>query len=48
VPGFILQSSPSLAPTTWNPVAQPVTENGNLNTVTDPIGGSPAFYRLLK
>lgn len=48
VPGFVLQSTPSLVPTTWNPVAQPVLENGNLNIVADTLGGGPQFYRLVK
>jgi hypothetical protein len=48
VPGFVLQSTPSLVPTTWNPVAQPVVENGNLNIVTDTLGSGPQFYRLVK
>jgi hypothetical protein len=48
VPGFVLQSTPSLVPTTWNPVAQPAVENGNLNIVTDTLGGGPQFYRLVK
>jgi hypothetical protein len=48
VPGFVLQSTPSLVPTTWNPVAQPVVENGNLNIVTDTLSGGPQYYRLIK
>ncbi len=45
---FVLQSTPSLSPTAWNPVAQPVVVNGNLNTVTDTLGSGPLFYRLVK
>jgi hypothetical protein len=48
VPGFILQSTPSLSPTGWNPVTQPVVVNGGLNLVTDTLGSTPLFYRLSK
>jgi len=48
VPGFVLQSTPSLSPTTWNPVAQPVVVNGTLNSLSDTLGSGPLFYRLVK
>jgi uncharacterized repeat protein (TIGR03803 family) len=45
--GFVLQSTPSLAPpTTWTPIAtNPPVVNGQY-TVTNAISGSRKFYRL--
>ena len=48
VPGFTPYYTPGLAPTTWNPVLQPVVENGNINSVTNSLGSGPLFYRLVK
>ena len=44
--GFVLQSTPSLAPTTWTNIAtNPPIVNGRY-TVTNAITGSRKFYRL--
>ena len=44
--GFGLESSPSLAPGSWNPVSgTPAVING-VNNLTLTVGQSPAFYRL--
>lgn len=48
VASFILQASLSLAPAAWTNVALPVTLAGSVNTVSDPTGGTPRFYRLIK
>ncbi|GEM_PF-5971751 len=44
--GFILQSSPSLAPTNWTTVTNQVFTVGTNSVVTNAAGGSTRFYRL--
>lgn len=46
-PGFFLEQSLDLSqPDGWHPVSQPIVVINGQNTVTVPLAGQPAFYRL--
>jgi Immunoglobulin domain len=46
--GFSLQSSPTIAPTSWSAVANSVVVNGTNNTVTANSATGSMFFRLIK
>jgi hypothetical protein len=47
LPGFQLQSSPSLATPQWTDVTTSRVQQGTVFTVTVPIGATPQFFRLI-
>src|SRR5438309_2345679 len=46
--GFKLQSTPTLVPSNWTDVSQPVVVLGSDKTVTVPVAGQNQFYRLFQ
>jgi len=46
LPGFSLQSAPTLPAVQWSPVNQPVQSSGDWSRVQVPLGSSHQFFRL--